>query len=47
MCEYPIPKFLNKNWQEKYKFYKHDKDVENFLLKYREKLYLNKKRKQT
>ncbi|CAH1183534.1 unnamed protein product [Phaedon cochleariae] len=46
MSEYPIPKHMNKKWQEKYKFYKYDKDVEAFLLKYREKLYLSKRKAQ-
>ncbi|CAH1127813.1 unnamed protein product [Ceutorhynchus assimilis] len=44
MSEYPLPKHMNKKWQQKYRFFKHDKDNEAFLLKYREKLYLNKKR---
>ncbi|XP_050315181.1 39S ribosomal protein L47, mitochondrial-like [Anthonomus grandis grandis] len=46
MSEHPIPQYMNKKWQEKYKFYKYDTDVEAFLLKYREKLYLNKKKQE-
>lgn len=38
---------MNKKWQETHKFYRHDKDVEEFLLKYREKLYLQKRREKT
>lgn len=45
MSEYIIPKFMNTKWQEKYQFYRFDKDVEQFLVKYREKLYLQKRRK--
>ncbi|XP_018577710.1 39S ribosomal protein L47, mitochondrial [Anoplophora glabripennis] len=49
MCEYIMPKHMNKKWHEKYKFYKnmYDRDTEQFLLKYREKLYLQKRRKRT
>ncbi|XP_057672164.1 39S ribosomal protein L47, mitochondrial [Diorhabda carinulata] len=47
MCEYPLPKEMNTKWKQKYKFYKYDKDVEDFLVKYREKLYLSKRRKAT
>lgn len=36
---------MNKKWKEKHQFYRFDKDVEEFLLKYREKLYLSKRRK--
>ncbi|KAG5888920.1 hypothetical protein JTB14_019416 [Gonioctena quinquepunctata] len=46
MCEYPVPKHMNPEWLKKYKFYKFDRDVEAFLLKYREKLYLSKKKAQ-
>ncbi|CAG9853880.1 unnamed protein product [Phyllotreta striolata] len=46
MCEHVIPKFMNTKWNEKRKEYHFDKDVEQFLLKYREKLYLQKRRKQ-
>ncbi|VEN38503.1 unnamed protein product [Callosobruchus maculatus] len=49
MCEYPIPKHMNKKWQETHQFYKDgaDKDVEAFLLKYREKLYLSKRKERS
>ncbi|XP_060517701.1 large ribosomal subunit protein uL29m [Cylas formicarius] len=46
MVEHLIPKFMNKKWSEKHQFYKPDQDVSRFLLKYREKLYLNKRRQQ-
>lgn len=37
---------MNKKWAEKFKLYKEgDKDVEEFLYKYRERLYLTKRRK--
>lgn len=47
MCEYPVPKHMNKKFHEKYKFYKNTYDmyIEQFLLKYREKLYIEKRRK--
>ncbi|KAJ8955541.1 hypothetical protein NQ318_001371 [Aromia moschata] len=47
MCEYPVPKHMNKKWHETHQFYKSNRDTEQFLLKYREKLYLNKRRKRT
>ncbi|XP_030758456.1 39S ribosomal protein L47, mitochondrial [Sitophilus oryzae] len=46
MSEHVVPKHMNTKWQQKYQFYKYDRDVEAFLLKYNEKLYLTKKRKQ-
>jgi len=46
MREYPIPKHMNRKWHEKYGSFKYDKDVEAFLLKYREKRFIAKKRKQ-
>jgi len=46
MTEHPIPKHMNKKWQETHQSYKHNEDVEAFLLKYREKLYLTKRRKE-
>lgn len=37
---------MNNKWREEHKFYKEgDQDVKEFLLKYREKLYLEKRRK--
>lgn len=46
MSEYPLPKHMNKKWREIYKLYKEgDNDVEEFLLKYRERLFLEKRRK--
>ncbi|XP_023027390.1 mitochondrial ribosomal protein L47 [Leptinotarsa decemlineata] len=44
--EYAIPKEMNEEWHKKYRFFKPDKDVKAFLLKYREKEYLAKKRAQ-
>ncbi|XP_076253935.1 mitochondrial ribosomal protein L47 [Rhynchophorus ferrugineus] len=44
MREYKVPKHMNKKWQETHQFYKHDKDVEAFLLKYGEKKFLSKRR---
>ncbi|XP_066260458.1 large ribosomal subunit protein uL29m [Euwallacea similis] len=46
MCEHALPKHMNRKWFEKYKFFKYDRDVEEFLVKYREKLYLNKRREE-
>lgn len=45
MSEHLIPKYMNTKWQKKHQFYKYDKEVEQFLVKYREKLYLSKRRK--
>ncbi|XP_028127957.1 39S ribosomal protein L47, mitochondrial [Diabrotica virgifera virgifera] len=49
MTEHVMPKYMNTKWRESHKFYKYkyDKDVEDFLLKYREKLYLSKRKKAT
>lgn len=48
MNEYQLPKHMNTKWRENHKFYKEgDRDVKEFLLKYREKLYLEKRRKKT
>ncbi|KAL1497159.1 hypothetical protein ABEB36_008164 [Hypothenemus hampei] len=47
MSEHVIPKYMNKTWRKKYQFFKHDPDVEAFLVKLRERLYLNKRRKHT
>lgn len=47
MAQYPVPQFMNNKFKENYKFYKPDRDTEAFLLKYREKLYLNKRKKKT
>ncbi|EFA03754.1 large ribosomal subunit protein uL29m [Tribolium castaneum] len=46
MCQYLIPQHLNKKHRETHEEYRPNKDTEDFLLKYREKLYLTKKRKQ-
>ncbi|XP_066156144.1 large ribosomal subunit protein uL29m [Euwallacea fornicatus] len=46
MCEYPLPKNMNRKWSEKYKFFKYDRDVEEFLVKYGEKIYIKRKREE-
>lgn len=43
--EYPIPKHMNKEWLEKDSYKASGKDLKDFLLKYKEKLYLEKRRK--
>lgn len=45
--ERPIPKVLNTKWKKEHDFYhlKYDPKVESFLSKYREQLYLTKRRK--
>lgn len=36
--EYPVPKHMNKRWNQRHFFYRRgDRDVEEFLLKYAEK----------
>lgn len=48
MSEYPIPKHMNTKWRKTHLFYKPgDKDVETFLGKYNEKIYLENRRKNT
>lgn len=42
--EFPIPKHMNKKYNN-FEFKENDKVVQNFLLKYREKKYLDKRRK--
>lgn len=44
--EHLIPKHMNAKWKETHQFYKEgDGDVEEFLLKFRERLYMEKRRK--
>lgn len=45
--EHLIPKFLNVKWRKKYILRCSAREKEEFLLMYREKLYLEKKRKKT
>ncbi|KAJ8920707.1 hypothetical protein NQ315_004846 [Exocentrus adspersus] len=46
MSEYTMPKHMNKDWYEEFRSYKHDRYTEQFLLKYREKSYVSKRRQQ-
>lgn len=42
--EHLIPKYMNRKWREQQQFFKEgDQEVEEFLLKFREKLYMEKK----
>lgn len=45
MFQHLIPEYLNSKHRTRFpKFREHDRDVKDFLLKYREKLYLEKRR---
>ncbi|RZC43254.1 39S ribosomal protein L47, mitochondrial, partial [Asbolus verrucosus] len=46
MSQYPVPRFMNKEHRENYEDYYPNRDTEAFLLKYREKLYLSKRKQQ-
>ncbi|XP_068905116.1 large ribosomal subunit protein uL29m [Tenebrio molitor] len=46
MFQHLIPQYMNKKHRENYPDYVPNKDTEAFLLKYREKLYLTKKKQQ-
>lgn len=45
--EYAIPKYMNEEWLRKDSYKASGKDLKAFLLKYKEKLYLENRRRKT